>query len=1636
MFRAALVCAVLLGGSDLLAQRLLLPVPRGETPPETMVIGDRITVPDVKPAVRSEAVTVLVLADLLTAEDRPGLMAELRRRWSALRQRDNLLVVVVRGSEPAPLAPARNFPALEKELLPLLEPVPEQAPAEVSAERLYDFLLGALPEEADAWREVVWAGRLPDLPEGILRDFARGRLARQLNQHRNILRVWPSEQPAWLPVAELPPDARLFEVNWPPEAAARGFEFRTITLDGVAHRYLAAAEGFRFPSLEQMSGLAAAVEAARRPEAGAAELARLRKSVDNYAEWPEASEAGAALAEKLNDPAAAAFFLDPLYKEKPDDPALLRRYALALAFSAPAASAEPFLEKALRAHPNDAALLERFGRAKLQRGDKPGAYRRFTESLRLQPDNTNLWWIAADLARDLNETSGEREALREALRREPGRIDRRARFIELALAAADGPEAKSALEAAEGSVPGEAPLLSQYASFWEKLSEPSRALPLWRRSVEADPGFEPGWLSVARLEMDGGRPAESLQASERGLAKLPQSPGLHAARVRALVAVGRVQEARRFLREATARLDDLSLTRQEAEVQDLFGGDAAAAAWDRYLERAREQKAPEREVAEARARAVRSALRDGQSARAAQLLGLPEKPPPTEQPKEQKTGIPGGVSALAYLSGIPGSKNPGRYLNDFARGVAQRAQLSQKEAWEQSVETLLDNYARLIQIRQLGKPVNGGAVILLQPGNKQERQRTQKVLELLGYRMKTSGGQLRIEAGVKKQQGRRQSLAAALDIDETGMEESLESGKPFEFRVTDDFTEVVLGEKAWAPLAARYGNSLGFAGLFLREPRAASLYAGLSSASPRAAEALQNKIGLKVLTENYADLLFNYGSALTMNARGECAVPGGPEAAAAWQQLAGFHPKQCPEFLDTLVRKDDGILLAYFATLHAVTSGRQRWFLKTPARARQFYDLMRGAPEWKNGAGQRVRKSPIVELFRTLPLTESGEVKFPGGPQVWQVGKGAGDLERVNKLAQKAERARPAEEEALLLRLAQQRYEAGNERFSQLENLLAVAQVEAALGRDLTPREALVLSQHFAEFDWAFPFFTSLPGLSDKEFSAFFSWTGNWTQGDQVETNLLLGIFESIVQLEGLLVRAGGLDGPASAEVFLRLCEGLRGAQTREAAAAAGLQALQRLREALRAGPGGLQAALESYYFGPADRALGRAGRKQYRAVLAAQKTPPVDEILGVLESLAEAAKGPAETREAAALLEKLLASLHIAAVPKGESVEARFRAQLESWNVRELPKIVREMREKAARKKPNPKDFPKLAAEARRELAPWLELSLRGVVQSFYLRPDDLPVSEDPLLLRKYQYRPLNSPDKRLFAPPEFVPASQGAGSMPVGSLAGMAEIAGRIATAGRQSSRGFAEAVEAKQLAALRNSLLWMVGDPAVRAVHLGVMAGREWLVDASESESETAALLEASEGLVSPERQAHLEQVLLTLQGFRAGKAVPDRETFSELWDDLWEQVSISDLYWLGRRRTGASPASLVFHTLARVPPEDHSGPVHNLGPLWLEHARSSQPRIAPLPAYEDYAAQMMPARLAERLSELGFALACAVDEAGLPAEALGLTAEPLARNLFESLSMADMKDFRSVLALWKRVDATAVKTLYETKLGETP
>lgn len=1603
-----------------------------QQPPQAPFGTEAVAGFELRPASLAETVHAVVLADFVEPAELPQMRAVLRQIFARLRQKEEFVAIVVRGGDIAPVPPARNLAAFERQFSEALAEAGRSPGAALEVAALYDLLVSLIPEGSSAWSRMLLAGRLPAPPEGVFQDYVHARLARRLGEARVWLSVWPPQPVPWLPVTEVPDVTRLFEVEWTPASVPEGFEIRSLLVGGLRRRYLATAPEFPLPTFTQLTQFMAAVERASRPEAGRAELEALRQQLGVCPGWMPAWRAGAALAEQLGDLREAAFFLEGLTRRLPEDREILRRYALALAHSAPAAGAEPVLRRAVEAFPGDAMLWELLARARIEQKDLAEAHAFARRSLDLDPNNVTLWWIAADLARDLGNSPAEREALRAALDREAGRADRRARLVTLALEAGDGQQARRALEEAEGKAPDDTAILEAYAQAWERLGEPTRALPLWLRSLDVDARFEKGHVAAARLLGAAGDWEGSLAAARRGLERLPDSVPLHLAHAQALWQLGRSQEARKVIRAASSRIPESSLARFRAEIEDLFGGPEAAAAWGRYLELLDAGGAAEEAREVAKRRAILAALRDGQLEAATRWMGMSSSDgAPRRHAPGQTVVIPGGVKLLQFLSGIGGPADPGEYLVAFSRAIAQRSEAITTQQWKRQTEPLFEHYVRLAQLRSRFQSTPEGTPIILETGSRAGTQRTRNVLDLLGYRLRVSRGRVLIEPRLDKERARQQALATALGFDERTAAATLQAGQPFTFRVRDEVAPVAVGETVWAELLKRHPNPLGFAGMLMLDPRLARVYAGLAAASPAAAAGLVRRIGMNRLISEYAGLLFLYGPALTLDQDGKCRVPGGESAEEVWEALVGVSPRDGLKFLEALIRKDDGVALAYFATLHGVTPDRQRWFLSSPRRALLFYELLKDAPEWQGGAGKGVRKSPIVELVRGLPLTEDGRVRFPGGPHVWQVARGASELDRVEGLARRAQRVQPAEEEAILARMARRRYEAASEHFSQLENFLAVAQVEQALGRELEPREALILSQQFAPYEWAFPFLTALPGLGEREFREFFAWARTVDTGDTVKANLSLGLMGNVVLLTGLLVRSGKLDPGTAASVFYELCRGLRRAEEIEVQGSAVAQTLRALAAALKASPGGLQAAVEEALFGPGTTLLGQRRRRDYRKVLDLQKAPGVDLILAAFEALESAGKGVSEAREAAAAIDKCLPTLAVIPFARAVRPPPELKKQVEIWQTRDVAEAARSLREKAARRRPNLRDLERASLEARRALTPWLELALRGLVMSFYLRPEDLPVSEDPLLLRKYQYYPGRDTANSVFPAPNLKVESA-AGAVPTGSLAGIPQVAGRIAMVGAPGAGGFAEAVEAQQLGVLRNALFWRLRDEDLRAVHLSVLAGREWVVEAAYDDAEARALGQAAAGLVSPERLARLGRLLGRLQ---AASALPmDAHEYIQTWQAVWEALSVSDLYWLGRRRSRGSDRSVVWHALRRLPAAAHEGPVHELGILPLEHARSGVPRLLPLAPYEDYAAQLLPQRTSERLAEFTLSLACAVDQAGLEAEAVGLLAEPVARLLLPRLEMSDLADFRSAVQLWKQIQPGELMSLWEQEASK--
>lgn len=1573
------------------ASRKLIPAPKGETLPEQAVT-----------AKRTETSLTVVAADLLTAEDSKQLLSDLSKRFQATKPRSGFLVVVLSAGQVTPAGPFPTVAALEKELTPLLTRDPEAAPADVDPRRLYDALLGALPEPAEEWQGVKWAGRFPELPDVRLRKHAAGRAAKELGDRRVSLSLWTAETaaPEWLaalttdfpgPVAELPAETTE-----------------------------------RLPSITAYGQLLDATAAACAASAAAPQLEALLEALPAQPSEPESLACGAALAERLQRWTSAAELLRPQTETDPKNPALARRYAWALYERGPLQDSAAAMERAWQLNPKDAALAERFGRVRLAGRDTAGAFSLFGRSLELNPANETLWWIRADLAKELKQSAEEAAALESALRLNPSKLDRRARLVRLALDTKQSQTAQKWLSAKDYSIPETTSDLSDFARFWEEAGDPEPALQLWRRSIAADKSFEAGHLASARILMARSDYAGSLAAAEKGIESLPRSAALLESRIAALDKLDRWQDSRRAAAAAAQTPGTPRLKQLHAEAEARFGGTKAVDAWKAWV-----QAAPEPGRGAAARKGAEVALLAGDPAAAASLLGLPSASGPAAESPDGTTAIPGGAAALAFLAGVRYNGSPDTVLLDVARSVVALDTLANKTDWDKRNEPIFDAYRRLVRIQALGKPAPQKTVITLSTATKPDRQRTQQVLELLGYKIRVNNKGITVEAGTKKKSGLRQGLAAALEIDEPAMESALESAKPFSFEISSDRVPVTLGEAAWKKLYGKeFANPIGFAGVLLSEPRAAALYAGVSALNPRAAAGLVTRFGLKPLADNFTDLLLLHGSALSLNARDECLWPGGEPAEKIWTTLAGVSPRKGPAFLQAVLTRDEGMLLAFFGLLHAVTPDRQRYFLASPQRAQTYYQLLKDAPEWKRGAGVLVRKSPLAEFFRDVPLDGEGSVRFPGGIQVWQVARGESNLSRVDKLARRASKATPADEDAVLPKIAKSRYEASSERISQLENLIAVSRIESALGRPLEPREALILSQKFGSFEWAYPFFTLLPGLGEKHFELFFSWVENWQDRDKVEQQTLIGLAQEVLALAGLLSRAGALTPEQAASVFDLICSGLKNAPDRAAWTAATAKAVRTMLAAVPMQGTDALTTLENGLYAPsAGSEAARRRRKSFRAVLDQQKLPALTALMELVTAAETVAQGPAAAAAAAKTIESRLPALVVMTPPKGSKPLNWQKDHLEAWRVSRLQELVREVVQKAARKKPNPKDFPKLSTELMEELAPWTELCLRGLVYAHYLREDDLLVSEDPFLVRKHQFISFHADQRRLFSTPAFNQETEGLGSFAEGPISGFAATAGEIAAAGRRGARGFAERLEQTQLGALRGMTLREWREVDLRMVALARLAGRQWVVDAAGDEQARASLLEATAGLLAAERVARLAVLLEP-----PAQVVPSAQEFEARWRSVWSLFSHSDLIRLGFRRTETAATGELLERLRRARAAARVDLLDDLAPPLLEHSRSARPRFEPLPPYENYASDLMPGRFAERLSELALVLACAVDEAGLPPASLPLLADRAARTVLEKLDMASPADWQAVLELWNRLDGAMASELYQEVLRE--
>lgn len=1612
----------------------------------------------------SSDIVVCLLMDTLSPGELTSFKPAIAALYKAAGRTRPVSLVLLSGNAVQTAGPFKNAAALEAAFAEISQAAPPEA-APAGAALYWTIAAAASKIGATNWTSLVLVGHPPPVAPQ-LEDYLVAHLLQSLGSRKLRVSFWGGgvTPPAFLaticgltggavlggglatpPLISAPPLPSYFEVSWPSPQLKRGFRlYRAALLRGagttvVEVPWLGAAPDAELPGPERYLTSREPIEEAnvllRNVDLTQEQVGRLRTGLQEVLSVNPSDIPGLRLSvdfhKRYREYKAAAQDLSWLMELEPNNRDLLADYGHSSFLAGDLDAAEKALVEARRLQLNSPIVAEDLARIRVARNDLAGALPFLEESLGRSPKNLDLWLMRTDASRKIGDWVRLADSLEHVTELDSRDLSKRTELVTIYLAHDMKEKAFQHIQTVMASPPPDTATRVTYALFLEQLNRPDEVLRAWRMALETDPGLEQAHYRVSRLLLDKGDAVGAMFAAEAGLAVAGKSARLHLVRIEILEKQGAIREVRKSLRKAAAGIENVALLRRRAEVEDIFGPSAPGAFRSLAEAAGRSGAAPEDRLSILE-RGLYVSLREGEKDTAAwfgaqlSAAGRKEFSAGLGSDRESGTGdtsVPGGLAALMFIAQGKERPTAETVLSDYCRavlgGLGRQAELVGTYK-----KTLTEHFERMRSLEPLGKSEGGVLRIELNVAQKEGQRQAERVLNLLGWKLRVSGTTVQVVPGEQQSHAKRQETLSALAIDGVAMQEALQSWKPYTIEIPYEQAKVVLGEAAWRnAFYAKENLAGGFFEAVLRDPRIGQVYVGLAKVDSNTLAILNESFGLKRLAERYPTLLQLYASGLSVVDQ-RVVVPGGRSAEAVWKSLTGVGPEQPAQFLRALLEKDDGKVLAFFLTLSQLDSARQKFFTFNQARLGRFYELFSQSPEMRLGPDRLARETSFIEFLRDIPLDGNGRVRFPGGPEVWMVARGQSSSEAATaRLLKKVDRvANPDVEDEILLRLARTRYKTGAERYTELDNFIAVARIDGHRAEPLEEAAALRLAQRFAQHESFYPYFAILTGLMDGDFQKFSAFSDKLRSLDGPALNTVVGQFHALVAVLCLGQQSQALGAKEAADLFRLLCERF-GAATDEADYTNA--SLDAVRQIIAGMPAELRdpdpdKAIQGLLLGNTkpvavevdDRLLNldpaAKRRADYLRVLEQQKVTSLRALFEIQEAARALLAGAPPTIEPVNTIEKRLPELLFVGVPKELGVTGKQREDLLSFQPRDAAEIGARLRSEVSKRKVNPKQVANLVRQLLGGIEPQVRVALSGVVYAYYLRPDDLLVSEDALLLRKHQFIQLerrggNDP---AFMESEFHVSDSKGGSYFEGGFASFTKPLGR---AGLFSGRGGADSafVAMSQLSTLRATEWRLLQDQDLRVFALTVSAAREWVVRSAFEARLRSDLAEDTFGLLSLSRRADL------LRGLTAAD-----------WPSVWDAVTLSDLYFLGVRflsRYEKDPfASPVVRELRRVSTPEASLRLQSLGASQPELLGCGHAHLTLIGPYEEFERHMFPSRVAERTAEFKLYLAQIADRAGIPAATLGLAAERLAAEALKKMDMADVRDWRSALKAFSAID----------------
>ncbi len=828
--------------------------------------------------------------------------------------------------------------------------------------------------------------------------------------------------------------------------------------------------------------------------------------------------------------------------------------------------------------------------------------------------------------------------------------------------------------------------------------------------------------------------------------------------------------------------------------------------------------------------------------------------------------LPGPLRSFLRMAGISQEVAPDDVLPMLARNVTLWGYDGEHQT---EYLVLADRYLHLARELQFLTDPSG----TLHVTNCDEAAR---LVQILGYRFQQGCGPNK--AALITANSERAFLTVDSGFPLTMLEQDLQRGSPFAYSFPATPIPILLTEKNWQTASTWKGGNL--LDVLLHDPGLDHLYLAISRVDDETRASLLRSPGLRRLLP-FANLLDMYGSRICIRS-GAVVVPGGANAEAAWEELAGASPKSPGEFVIHLIEKDHGWLAAYFDALSRVDREQQA-HLTSGSRLKDLYEAYRSTvPTINATAGVFPKNADLLMLLTRLQWQANGEPQLPGSLAAWE--EILNQEARSSGLHQWARRNRGSGDADHVLEglvASSNRYAESNAM--QIYLTLSAIDSRRQPGSQLSEESVRLLAGKWFEFSSWYPLFAEFPTLNDGSIARFIATA---ERIDAIPNPALranaLGSFQAVLGIWQILARQKQIPAEALNASWLNAAQPFQQVSS-------SLQVFEAARTSLKSvlvaagGSANLsQDEILDLLAGPSqETAEGRRVHREIadrmRAVLEDQRLATLDALFGLYDGLSEMAQGrTASLRDSLLPLAGNLREFEMPRPIFTEGERAAWSPEIYSSRHAEL-----EIRTDLAKVIRSPASPAQLEA-ARGWLTPFLRDTLVGLNYAYYEPPGAQVLHNNPLFVRSHDFSGGSIQGiRRIWGNPDLIGigATAGGGAYLIGSLSGLpyalASTEGDFISPEKVQALIWKETVPAL----LVDSTLprwWTITPEEMHAAALYQRAGEELMIASASDAQLRSRVIDILSIRIAPGR---LDQIEKALEDPQSAEALLPRMTPAE-------------------------------------------------------------------------------------------------------------------------------------------------------------